>query len=62
MERNFYPGFDVNFLFALWNTAILKHDMVSRPILAFVNTGVWPSMSRFHVTRSRSSETAAILE
>ena len=41
---------------------ILRHDSVSRPIKAFVNTGVWPSMPCFHATRPRSSETAAILE
>ena len=49
MERNLYPVFDVNLLFTLWNTAILRHDSVSRPIKKeFVNTGVWPSMPRFH--------------
>ena len=62
MERNLYPVFDVNLHFTLWNTAILRHDSVSRPIKAFVNTGVWPSMLRFHATRPRSSETAAILD
>ena len=35
MERNLYPVFDVNLFVILWNTAILRHDSVSRPIDPF---------------------------
>ena len=42
MERNLYTVFDVNLLFTLWNTEILRHESVSRPILEFVNTALIP--------------------
>ena len=34
MERNLYPVFEVDLLFILWNTPILRLDSVSRPTSA----------------------------